>query len=215
MTITLRISVPVEELSLPKNSTGNDTASSHQPPARGIDTSTGFSRLLSGPTAGPPLCKRTQLQNFNCANLCNSLVRDERVCCSSGTLPSTLPSGNSDGTCKTRQVVLGDDCGSLANKCANSKTGLCSSLAEGQHVCCIRGTLPDLRPKEDADGYCAVYTTKENDYCSKIAAGLMLTVEELETFDKNAWGWNGCKLLYPKFNMCVSKGAAPMLQLFL
>lgn len=38
----------------------------------------------------------------------------------------------------------------------------------------------------------------------------MLTVEELEAFNKNTWGWNGCKLLYPKFNMCVSKGAAPM-----
>lgn len=92
----------------------------------------------------------------------------------------------------------------------NSKTGLCSSLSEGQHVCCSQGKLPDLRPKEGADGYCAVYTTKEEDYCSKIAASLMLTVDELESFNKNTWGWNGCKLLYPKFNMCVSKGAAPM-----
>ncbi|TIC91663.1 Killer toxin subunits alpha/beta [Colletotrichum higginsianum] len=234
MTVTLRVPVPVGELSLPKNSTGNDTASSHQPTGRDIDPSSGFSRLLpradckfttvkagEGCFAVAERCgiSQTQLQNFNRANLCNSLVRDERVCCSSGTLPSTLPSGNSDGTCKTRQVVLGDDCGSLANKCgisgddfmkANSKTGLCSSLAEGQHVCCSQGKLPDLRPKEDANGYCAVYTTKEDDYCSKIAAGLMLTVEELEAFNKNAWGWNGCKLLYPKFNMCVSKGAAPM-----
>ncbi|WQF90251.1 Putative glycoside hydrolase family 18, catalytic domain, glycosyl hydrolase family 18 (GH18) active [Colletotrichum destructivum] len=73
-----------------------------------------------------------------------------------------------------------------------------------------QGKLPNPRPKEDANGYCAIYTTKQDDYCSKIAAGLMLTIEELETFNKNTWSWNGCKLLYPKFNMCVSKSAAPM-----
>ncbi|KAL0930175.1 glycoside hydrolase family 18 protein [Colletotrichum truncatum] len=234
MTVTLRVPVPVEELLLSNNSTSNGTASSHQSTPRDLDVSVGYSRLLrradckfttvqagEGCYAVAQRCgiSQTQLQNFNRANLCNSLVREERVCCGSGTLPSTLPSGNSDGTCKTRQVVLGDDCGSLANKCgisgddftkANTKTGLCSSLAEGQHVCCSQGKLPDLRPKQGADGYCAVYTTKEDDYCSKIAASLMLTVEELESFNKNTWGWNGCKLLYPKFNMCVSKGAAPM-----
>ncbi|EFQ36789.1 glycosyl hydrolase family 18 [Colletotrichum graminicola] len=218
------------ELQFSNNSTGNGTASSHQFTPRDMDVSPSISRLLpradcrfttvqanEGCYAVAERCgiSQTQLQNLNRANLCDSLVREERVCCSSGTLPSTLPPGNSDGTCKTRQVIPRDDCGSLANKYdfmkANSKTGLCSSLAEGQHVCCSQGKLPDLRPKEDADGYCAVYTTKEDDYCSKIAASFMLTIEELESFNKNTWGWNGCKTpLYTKFNVCVSEGAAPM-----
>ncbi|KAF6803218.1 glycoside hydrolase family 18 protein [Colletotrichum sojae] len=230
--------VPVERLSLPGNATtGNGTSSSsRQPSARDVDAFTGFSRLLpradcrfttveagDGCYAVAERCgiSQTQLQNFNRNNLCSSLVRGERVCCSSGTLPSTLPPGNSDGTYKTRQAVSGDDCASLANKCgvsgddfmtANPKTDLCFSLAEGQHVCCSQGKLPDLRPKEDADGYCAVYTTKQDDYCARIAANFMLTVNDLMEFNKNTWGWKGCgpNQLQPLFNMCVSKGAAPM-----
>ncbi|CAP61951.1 uncharacterized protein PODANS_5_1570 [Podospora anserina S mat+] len=231
MPVTLRVPVPLEELS--KNDTiSNSTASSrHSAPG---DIFARFARLSpradcrvttvqagEGCWAVAQRCgiSQTQLQNFNRANLCNSLVLGERVCCSTGTLPSTLPPGNSDGTCKTRQVVLGDDCGSLANKCgitgddftkANPQSGLCSKLSEGQHVCCSRGNLPDLRPKKGADGYCAVYRTKKDDNCAKIAASNMLSVTQLENFNKNTWGWNGCKLLYPDFNMCVSDGAAPM-----
>lgn len=144
MTVTLRVPVPVEELSLPNNSTGNGTASSNQSTPRDIDVSTGFSRLLpradckfttvqagEGCSAVAQRCgiSQTQLQNLNRANLCNSLVRDERVCCSSGTLPSTLPPGNSDGICKIRQVVQGDDCGSLANKCVSSN---CKAVVPNQ-----------------------------------------------------------------------------------
>ncbi|KAL2193085.1 hypothetical protein P885DRAFT_46060 [Corynascus similis CBS 632.67] len=231
MTVTLRVPTPVEELS--KNSTVSDaSASSRQSVSGRIPTRSArlspradckFTTVQAGEGcyAVAQRCgiSQTQLQNFNRANLCNSLVLGERVCCSSGTLPSTLPPGSSDGTCKTRQVVLGDDCGSLANKCgisandftkANPQSGLCSSLAEGQHVCCSQGKLPDLRPKKDADGYCAVYQTKDDDNCAKIAASHMLNVTELEKFNKNTWGWNGCKLLYPDFKMCVSEGAAPM-----
>src|SRR6185437_5366022 len=44
---------------------------------------------------------QADLEKYNRANLCNTLVKDENVCCSSGTLPRTLPPGNTDGTCKT------------------------------------------------------------------------------------------------------------------
>lgn len=159
------------------------------------------------------------LKKYNRANLCTTLVKDEKVCCSSGTLPSTLPGGNSDGTCKTRSVVSGDGCGSLASKCgisaadfmkANTKTNLCSTLAVGQHVCCTSGKMPDFKPKPDAKGNCAVYTTKKDDTCAAIAAARDLKVTDLETFNKNTWGWNGCKRLFPDFKMCVSKGSPPM-----
>lgn len=166
-------------------------------------------------------CGITQanLEKYNRANLCSTLVKDEKVCCSSGTLPSTLPAGNSDGTCKTKSVVSGDDCGSLASKCgisaadfmtANPKTNLCSTLAVGQPVCCTKGTMPNLKPKPDANGNCAVYQTKQDDSCYAIAASRGLTLTELESFNKNTWGWNGCNLLYPGFNMCVSSGSPPM-----
>lgn len=147
MTVTLRVPVPVEEVS--KNSTfSNSTASSGQSTTG--DISARFARLSpradckfttvgagEGCYAVAQRCgiSQTQLQNFNRANLCNSLILNERVCCSSGTLPSTLPPGNSDGTCKTRQVVLGDDCGSLANKCVSPSASLVESLLGSS--CCF------------------------------------------------------------------------------
>lgn len=166
-------------------------------------------------------CGITQanLEKYNRANLCTTLVKDEKVCCSSGTLPSTLPAGNSDGTCKTRSVISGDGCGSLASKCGisaadfmkvNTKTNLCATLAVGQQVCCTNGKIPDLKPKPNANGNCATYTTQKDDSCSVIAAARDLSVTDLETFNKNTWGWNGCKLLFPDFKMCVSTGSPPM-----
>ena len=90
---------------------------------------------------------QSDLEKYNRVNLCETLILGERVCCTSGTLPSTLPPGNPDGTCKTRSVMVGDSCGSMASKCgispndfttANPKPDLCSTLAVGQPVCCTR-----------------------------------------------------------------------------
>jgi hypothetical protein len=162
---------------------------------------------------------QTDLEKYNRANLYNTLVKDERVCCNSGTLSSTLPASNSDGTCKTREVASGDSCGSLASKCGvsaddfmkvNTKSNLCSSLAEGQRVCCSKGKMPDLKPKSDSNGNCAVYTTKKDDNCAKIAASRDLAVKDLEDFNTKTWGWNGCQLLWPDYKMCVSSGSPPM-----
>ena len=156
---------------------------------------------------------QSDLEKFNRANLCNTLVKDEKVCCSSGTLPSTLPAGNVDGPCKTRSVISGDACGSLASKCgisaadfikANPKSNLCSTLAVGQPVYCTNGRMPDLKPKPDANGDCAVYTTKQDDSCSVIAAARDLTVADLENLNKKTWGWNAVVRSSIPISECVS-----------
>jgi hypothetical protein len=134
---------------------------------------------------------------------------------------------------------LGDSCGSLASKCGisaadfmkvNTKTDLCSKLGEGQKVCCSNGKYPDLKPKKDSNGNCAIYTTKRDDYCAKIAVARDITVTELESYNKKTWGWNGCNRLFPDFKskciytkcietntdfvstsaVCVSEGNPPM-----
>ncbi|KND88549.1 Killer toxin subunits alpha/beta [Tolypocladium ophioglossoides CBS 100239] len=140
-------------------------------------------------------CKISQddLEKYNPrANLCNTLVADEKVCCSAGTLPDTIPPGNPDGTCETKRVIGGDSCGSLASKCGlapadftkvNTKANLCSTLVGGQQVCCTRGKLPDLRPKPNPDGSCSTYTTIQDDSCSSIAASRDLTITEIEDFN--------------------------------
>ena len=121
--------------------------------------------------------------------------------------------------CETIQVVSGDSCGSLAEKCGisgadftkyNPGSSLCSSLRVGQHVCCTSGTLPDLTPKPEPDGTCASYVVESGDWCDKIASSFGLTVEDLESFNENTWGWSGCERLYAGIRLCLSEGDPPM-----
>jgi hypothetical protein len=164
---------------------------------------------------------QTKLKGFNRQDLCSTLVKDETVCCSSGTLPSTLPPGNADGTCKLRTVISGDDCNTLPLKCgisyedflkANTKKNLCSTFMEGQQVCCTSGKRPDLKPRPDKKGNCATHLTQANEGCASIAVARDLEPEDLEEFNKDTWGWNGCdpQKFYRDFLMCVSKGIPPM-----
>ncbi|KAG2027031.1 hypothetical protein GB937_000767 [Aspergillus fischeri] len=228
MTVTLRVPAHVKS-----NSDSNDTTT--LPTAAAHLGARSRSRIVAraecrtttvnagdGCWALADRCKITdaKLKEYNPRpNFCNTLVAGEKVCCSSGTLPETIPPGNSDGTCKTRQVIGGDSCGSLASKCGlspqdftkvNTGANLCSTLKVGQHVCCTRGKLPDLRPKPNPDGSCSTYTTKAGDSCSGIAAANGLTVANIEDFNKKTWGWNGCKVLAVQFKLCLSSGTPPM-----
>ncbi|KAL4981202.1 hypothetical protein BDW66DRAFT_156278 [Aspergillus desertorum] len=100
-------------------------------------------------------------------------------------------------------------CASLATRCGitgaefekyNTKGDLCSTLTPGQHVCCSSGTLPSFAPSPNED----------DDSCSKIAATNDLTTEDLEDFNKNTWGWNGCDLLWVGVKMGLNTGKPPM-----
>ncbi|KXJ85377.1 chitinase [Microdochium bolleyi] len=123
--------------------------------------------------------------------------------------------------CRAIQVDNGDGCGTLASKCGisgsdfnkyNTAKDLCSTLMKGQHVCCTSGSLPDFRPKPNKDGSCATYTTKQDDTCAAIAAGNSLKVTDLETMNKNTWGWAGCDRLFVGVVMCLSSGTPPFPQ---
>ncbi|KAH0426127.1 glycosylhydrolase family 18-6 [Colletotrichum camelliae] len=120
--------------------------------------------------------------------------------------------------CRTRQVVQGDSCASLATKCGISGadftkyypgSGLCANLKPKQHVCCSSGTLPDLKTKPNADGSCRSYKIKMDDNCDNLAAEYTLTRKDIEDFNKKTWGWNGCQLLFKDTVMCLSKGTPP------
>ncbi|TQS33943.1 hypothetical protein Golomagni_05697, partial [Golovinomyces magnicellulatus] len=123
------------------------------------------------------------------------------------------------GDCRTTKVVQGDSCAVLAQRCGisgadftkyNSKSGFCSSLMPGQYVCCSSGTLPDYRPKPNGDGSCATTSVDEGQSCSTVAAANQITVSDIEGFNKNTWGWNGCKNVWAGTVICVSKGTPPM-----
>ncbi|KAF7128464.1 hypothetical protein CNMCM5793_003194 [Aspergillus hiratsukae] len=219
MTVTLRVPAPVES-----NSDDTETMAlgSRSRIVTRAECKTTTVKADDGCRALADRCKITEakLKEYNRrSNFCKTLVAGEKVCCSTGTLPATIPPGNSDGTCKTRQVIGSDTCGSLASKCgltpqdfAKVNTGpkLCGTLKAGQHVCCTRGKMPDFRPKPNRDGSCNTYTTKTDDDCSMLAAAHNVTVANIEDFNKKTWGWTGCKVLPVKFKMCLSSGTPPM-----
>ncbi|KAJ5647453.1 hypothetical protein N7490_003825 [Penicillium lividum] len=120
--------------------------------------------------------------------------------------------------CRTVQVDFGNGCPELATKCGisaadftkyNSASNFCSTLKPKQHVCCSEGTLPDFSPKQNDDGSCYSYQVQDDDNCDNLAAEYSITKQDIEDFNKNTWGWNGCEIVYAKTVMCLSDGTAP------
>lgn len=119
----------------------------------------------------------------------------------------------------TEQVVAGDTCESLASECGitaaeftdyNTDTTLCSSLVAGEHVCCSAGTLPDFSPQPSSDGYCYSYLVVTDDSCSNLAAAYDITLDDIESWNTDTWGWTGCSDLLVGYEICISSGYAPM-----
>lgn len=122
-------------------------------------------------------------------------------------------------TCSTIRVNFGDTCPSLADECGisgaefskyNPDDSLCTSLMPGQYVCCSAGELPDMSPQPNDDGTCASHLVQAGESCSEIATANALTVDELESFNQNTWGWMGCDHLQSQQTICLSKGDPPM-----
>lgn len=92
----------------------------------------------------------------------------------------------------------------------NPSSTECSTLAIGEHVCCTAGTLPDLAPQPSANGNCFPYLVVSGDSCSALAATYDMTIEQLESYNNNTWGWDGCGNLLADYNICLSSGFPPM-----
>lgn len=144
------------------------------------------------------------------------LLHANRTATTTTTTNSTIVTrklhARADGECRTVQVESGNGCADLAAKCGisgadftkyNPGDDFCSTLKPKQHVCCSEGDLPDFSPKPNEDGSWYTYQVKENDNCDNLAAEYSLTREDLEDFNKNTWGWNGCKLLFKDTKSCA------------
>lgn len=97
--------------------------------------------------------------------------------------------------CRTIQVASGDSCASLAQKCGLKNANDITKFKSTEVLLCHT---------------CAYYIVKNGDFCNKIAAASVLTVQELEKFNENTWGWNGCDKLYVGNTLCLSKGNPPL-----
>jgi GH18 family chitinase len=69
--------------------------------------------------------------------------------------------------------------------------------------------LPNSSPSQGPDGACYKYQVVTADNCDDLAARFGLTRDQIEEFNKNTWGWNGCEILFVGVNMCLSKGTPP------
>ncbi|KAL2127503.1 hypothetical protein VTI74DRAFT_10626 [Chaetomium olivicolor] len=142
------------------------------------------------------------------SSLINTTVRARRNTRSTSLQPRA--------DCRTVQVAQGEGCAELAVKCGISgadftkyNPGICGSLKPKQHVCCSSGSLPDLRPKPNADGSCFSYQVQKDDNCDNLAAEYGLTKEEIDDLNQKTWGWSGCNPLFEKTIICLSKGSPP------
>ncbi|KAJ9293520.1 CAZyme family GH18 [Paecilomyces variotii] len=145
-----------------------------------------------------------------------SLVGNSTTTATNSTVRAAL---NKRAQCSTIQVVSGDSCASSAAKCGisasnfdkyNPSSTLCSTLVVGQHVCCSAGTLPDYRPKPNANGTCASHYVEPGESCATLAAANDLTNAEIESFNTDTWAWDGCDNLQAYQYICLSKGEPPM-----
>lgn len=116
-------------------------------------------------------------------------------------------------------VQSGNPCASLATRCGitaadftkyNPSSTLFSTLAVGEPVCCSSGSLPNRTPQKNPDGICASYTIKSRDDCALIAQNNYITVDNIETYNTQTWGWNGCTNLELGVEICLSTGEPPM-----
>jgi hypothetical protein len=81
-------------------------------------------------------------------------------------------------------------------------------LQPGQKVCCSSGGLPV--PAQNSNGSCYVYHVQSGDTCSAIALSNSITVTNINSWNGNTWGWNGCSNLQAGANICLSTGTPPM-----
>jgi chitinase len=121
-------------------------------------------------------------------------------------------------TCSAIQIAFGDTCTTLPAECGIAPAQfteynptLCSkTLAVGQYVCCSEGSLPDYAPQPYSNGTCATYTIITGDTCAVLAAEYTITVDQIESWNNETWGWMGCADLQAGTNICLSSGNPPM-----
>lgn len=122
-------------------------------------------------------------------------------------------------TCSYTEVVAGDGCWAIADRCKitqdqlleyNPKPNFCNTIIPGQKVCCSAGDLPDFTPQPNPDGSCRTHTIKSGDDCDTIARQNDMTVDQIEDRNGNTWGWTGCSYLIVGGVLCLSTGSPPM-----
>ncbi|KAJ5737959.1 glycoside hydrolase [Penicillium malachiteum] len=113
-----------------------------------------------------------------------------------------------DTTCTAVQVVANDTCTTVAAECGITLDELetynpstCSSpLTVGQYICCTDDLSPTM-PLRRMPMATATATR---------SATHTITVDDIESYNNDTWGWMGCDDLLANENICLSSGWPPM-----
>lgn len=65
-------------------------------------------------------------------------------------------------------------------------------------------------PPKGADPMCYDYTARDQLTCDQIAKAYNFSVADIESFNKDTWGWKGCGAIQEGSRMCLSSGLPPM-----
>lgn len=118
--------------------------------------------------------------------------------------------------CSTTEVVAGEGCWAVANRCGISQDELteyngggnfCSTLIPSQVVCCSPGELPSTGPAPNPDGTCATVQVVSGDSCGTLASKCGITGANFEEF--NSYKSNLCSTLAVGQHVCCSEGELP------
>ncbi|KAJ5914779.1 hypothetical protein N7504_003662 [Penicillium tannophilum] len=121
-------------------------------------------------------------------------------------------------TCTAVQVVANDTSIMLVAECDITTAELTiynpssklSVLIVGEYIYCTEGSAPDYAPSADADGNCYSYLVQDGDSCLALAAIYTITVDDVNSYNNDTWGWMGCDDLLANEYICLSSGYAPM-----
>lgn len=73
----------------------------------------------------------------------------------------------------------------------------------------LGGNAVRLSPKPNEDGWCHTYRIVTDDNYSNLAAECTPDEEDIEEFNENTGGWNGCDNTWEGTVICLSKGNPP------
>ncbi|KAJ3165508.1 hypothetical protein HDU88_003995 [Geranomyces variabilis] len=151
---------------------------------------------------------------------CTNARPSWRVCVSAGKMPPpTIPPGNSDGTCKYRDLIDGDSCEGVAARGPITIEQLlyanpylmpaCEQFRINLRLCLSAGTKPSRAVSASANGTCYYVTAPAGASCDTLAMSYDLTAAQLDQYNNKTVGYKACPNLQAGVRTCVSSGTPP------
>lgn len=88
----------------------------------------------------------------------------------------------------------------------NFSSIFCLILVVGQYVCCFVGMMFDFCLQLNFDGICVVYYVVLGESCLVFGVVNSFMNVEIESFNINIWGWQGCGNVQVYQFICLSMG---------